>query len=57
MALIDCDEQLEAKAARVNDVATSEPLDGLLTITAPSASAVSITNNKEERASFRLLFI
>jgi hypothetical protein len=57
MALIDCDEQLEAKAARVNDVATLDPLDGLLTITAPNAWAARINTNEEGRASFRLAFI
>jgi hypothetical protein len=57
MALIACEEQLEAEAARVNDVATSEPLDGLLTVTAASAWAASITSSEEGRASLRGVFI
>jgi hypothetical protein len=56
MALMGCNEQLEAEAVRVNGVFTSDPLDGLLTVTAASALAAKNTSD-EARVSFRVLFI
>jgi hypothetical protein len=57
MALIACEEQLEAEAARVNDVATSEPLAGLFTVTAANAWAARTASSGEARVSFSWVFI
>ena len=56
MALIGCNEQLDAVAERVNVVFTSEPFEGLLTVTAANAWAASKTSD-EVRVRFRVLFI
>jgi hypothetical protein len=56
MALMGCNEQLEADALRVNGVFTSDPLGGLLTVTAANALAARNTSD-ETRVRFRVLFI
>jgi len=52
-----CDEQLVAEAERVNDVPTSLPLEGLLTVTPASAGIARVANNERGRENFLTTFM